>query len=331
MAPSSVPLIQLNDGNKIPVLGLGTWQSPKGQVYDAVTAAIEAGFRHFDCAYVYQNEEEIGSALSDAIKSGKVKREDLFVTTKCWLTFYSSDRVEKCLKRSLQKLQLDYVDLYLIHWPIGFRDDDDNLFPDAGDGNIATRSDIDYTDTWKGMEDVKSKGLAKSIGISNFTIEQIDNLLKTTSIVPSMNQIELHPLLTQKYLVNYCQSKGIGVTAYCPLGSSPVAAAKPGHSGIEAERPSLLNDPRVNAIAEKYGKTSAQVLIKYHVQQGVICIPKSVTKERIIQNMAIFDFQLSPEDINQLDNMNTGYRFCKFNVQGLSNHPNYPFKGENLD
>lgn len=321
---SEVKKLTLNDGTSIPMLGLGTWQSPKGEVYQAVRDAIDAGYTHFDCAYVYQNETEVGQAFIDAMTAGSVTREKLFVTSKCWLTFYSKDRVELCLKRSLERLKLDYLDLYLIHWPIGFKDDDDNLFPEDGSGNIALNTEVTFEDTWKGMEAVKAKGLVRSIGISNFTESQIDRVLKVASIKPSMNQIELHPFLVQEELVNYCKSLGIAVTAYCPLGSSPVSTT--GHSGVTPERPSLMSNPTVQTIATKHNKSPAQVLIKFSIQRGIVCIPKSVTKERIIQNMNIWNFELSDEDMKELMNLNNGFRFCRFNIQGLDSAPDYPFK-----
>lgn len=324
MSKPVVPRVPLNDGTTIPILGLGTWQSPPGQVYQAVTDAINAGYTHFDCAYVYKNEVEVGNALFEAISSGRIKREDLFITSKCWLTFYPRNRVETCLKRTLERLKLDYLDLYLIHWPMGFKDDDDNLFPEAADGTIALNEAVTFEDTWKGMEDVKAKGLVKSIGISNFNEEQIDRVLKVSTIRPSMNQIELHPFLVQDKLVNYCKSLGIALTAYCPLGSSPVAST--GHSGLAPERPSLMANPVVKEIADKYQKAPAQVLIRFSIQRGIICIPKSVTKERIEANIQVFDFELTKDDMDKLMALDTGYRFCKFNVQGLDKAKDYPFK-----
>ena len=321
---SEVPRVQLNDGTSIPILGLGTWQSPQGQVYQAVRDAIDAGYTHFDCAYVYRNETEVGNAFKDAIDAGIITRDKLFVTSKCWLTFYSKDRVQMCLQRTLERLQLEYLDLYLIHWPMGFKDDDENLFPETADGTIALNESVTFEDTWKGMEDVKKKGLVRSIGISNFNERQVDRVLKVAEIKPSMNQIELHPFLVQDNLVNYCKSLGIALTAYCPLGSSPVATT--GHSGVEPERPSLMRNQTVVDIATKHGKSPAQVLIRFSIQRGIVCIPKSVTKERIQQNIQVFDFVLSDEDMKQLAALDTGYRFCKFNVQGLENAKDYPFK-----
>jgi len=293
----------------MPLLGLGTWQSPKGQVYQAVLDAINAGYRHLDCAYIYQNEEEVGQAIAESITKGVVTREQLFVTSKCWLTFYSRERVEKSLRRTLTALGLEYLDLFLIHWPFGLKDSDTELFPENEDGTIAQNTEVDYTDTWKGMEDVKQKGLVKAIGISNFIIPQIERLLKVANIVPAVNQIELHPMLIQTELVDYCKSKGIVVTAYSLLGSTP--PANPDGSA----RPSLLESPVVNKIADKYGKKPAQVLIRYHVQRGVVAIPKSVTKERIEANGQVFDFELTPEEITELESLNTGHRFCRFNIK----------------
>lgn len=309
--------ITLNSGHEMPLLGLGTWQSPKGQVFEATYDAIKAGYRHIDCAYVYGNEQEVGDAISKAINEKLIKREDLFLTSKCWLTFYSRERVSLCLERTLQRLKLDYLDLYLIHWPIGFKDHDTELFPKESNGKILENLESDFTNTWQGMEDVQKKGFVRSIGVSNFNSKQIERILKMATIKPAMNQIECHPLLTQKELIKDMQEKGIAITAYCPLGSSP---ARDG-----SIRPSLRQNEIVEKIAKKHGKQAAQVLIRFHVQRGIVCIPKSVTKERIEANSQVFDFELSGQELDELDSLNTGYRFCSSSFNGLDSHRDTPF------
>lgn len=320
----SVTKIQLNDGNEIPILGLGTWQSPKGEVYQAVKHAIDVGYRHFDCAYVYGNEEEIGDAIAECIKDGKVTREQLFITSKVWNTYHSRERVKLCLQKTLDRLKMDYLDLYLIHWPVSFQDDDLNNFPKQDNFRIALKTDVDLTDVWLGMQDVKNKGLVKSIGISNFNELQIDHLMKQNNLIPpAVNQIELHPFLQQKQLVHFCRERSVVVTAYSPLGSSPVT--KISHSAIQVEKPSLLDNPIVVKIAAKHSKSTAQILIRFHVQNGVVVIPKSVNRDRLLQNIYVFDFTLDEDDLKKLNSLDSGYRFCRFNREGIDEHPQYPF------
>ncbi|KAI1299358.1 Aldo-keto reductase family 1 member A1-A [Halotydeus destructor] len=211
--------VLLNNGQSMPTVGLGTWRTPKGQAKQIVLDAIEAGYRHFDCAYAYANEKEIGQALNEAISSGLVNRDELFIASKPWLTFFSPRRVEDCLNRSLEQLGIDHVDLYIVPWPIAFRDDDKTPYPKNADRSTAFSEDIKFEDTWFGMEKVLNLGLASSIGVSNFSEKQVQHLLDNASVTPAVNQIEHHPYLTQKQLVDYCKSKGIVITAHSPLGS----------------------------------------------------------------------------------------------------------------
>lgn len=313
----SVPQVKLNDGTEIPIFGLGTWKSQPNAVKNAVIDAVKAGYRHIDCAYVYGNEGEVGEALTELFKEGVVKREDLFITSKLWNAFHSTNLVKPALEESLKLLKIDYLDLYLIHWPFGYAEGEGN-FPVDKD-NKTKLSDVDYLDTWKGMEQVKKAGLTKSIGVSNFNHEQIDRILANCEIKPSMNQVECHPYLTQNKLVEYCKSKGIVVTAYSPLGS-------PDRPWAKKEDPSLLDDPKVKKIAEKYGKTSAQVLIRFQIDRGLVVIPKSVTKDRIVSNMNVFDFKLTEEEIKDLESFDRGFRFCA--LEWISEHKHYPFHAE---
>ncbi|XP_077266746.1 aldo-keto reductase 1B-like [Temnothorax americanus] len=311
----SAPKVKFYNGNEVPIFGLGTWKSKPGEVTQAVKDAIDIGYRHIDCAHVYGNEKEVGAALQAKIAEGVVKREDLFVTSKLWNTFHSPNLVEPAIKRTLADLGLDYVDLYLIHWPFGYKEGGE-LFPTNPDGTTAF-SDVDYLDTWKSMEGVLSKGLAKNIGVSNFNSEQITRLLEKASVKPVTNQVECHPYLTQKELSNFCKEKGILITAYSPLGSPDRPWAKP-------DDPKLLNDNKLIELAKKYNKTPAQIVIRYQVDRGHIVIPKSVTKSRIVQNMDIFDFKLSPEDVAYIDTFDCNGRICAINNASAS--PYYPFR-----
>ncbi|XP_067008632.2 aldo-keto reductase family 1 member B1 [Anabrus simplex] len=312
MAPK-VPTVKFNNGKEIPIFGLGTWKSKPGEVTQAVKDAIDIGYRHIDCAMVYGNEPEVGEAIKAKIGEGVVKREDLFVTSKLWNTYHRTDMVIPALKKTLSNLGLAYLDLYLIHWPLAFKDGDD-LFPEK-DGKIQF-SDADYVDTWKEMEKAVKQGLTKSIGISNFNSEQVKRILEVAEIKPVTNQVECHPYLNQKKLIEFCKSKDITITAYSPLGSPDRPWAKP-------DDPQLMDDAKLKKVAEKYGKTPAQILLRYQVQRGNITIPKSVTKSRIKENFEIFDFELSAEDMKYIDTFDCNGRFCAMD-RGI-NHKDYPF------
>jgi len=283
-----IPSITLNNGVVMPAFGLGTWKSKPGEVGAAVATAIDLGYRHIDAALCYQNEDEVGAAIAEKIAAGVIKREDLFVTTKCWSAFHSKPKARECLLTSLKSLKLEYVDLYLIHWPMGFKEDA-GLFPkDAEDKLIA--SDVDYLETWQAFEEFVDEGLCKAIGLSNFNSEQVTRVLDNCRIKPTMNQVEIHPYFNNQKLIEFCQSRGVAMTAYSPLGSPDRPWAKP-------DDPSLLDDPKVKAIADKYNKSSAQVLIRFALQRNLVVIPKSVTPSRIKENFEIFDFELSKEDM----------------------------------
>lgn len=314
--PAIAPTMDLPDGKKIPVFGLGTWKSKPGEVKDAVLYALtEAGYRHIDCAYVYGNEKEVGEALKEAFASGDLKREDVFITSKCWNTFHSREKVTEAINISLANLGLEYLDLYLIHWPMGYKEGAGD-FPTGEDGKMIY-AETDYLDTWKGMEDVHKAGLAKSIGISNFNSQQITRILDNCTVKPVMNQIEVHPYLTNEDLIKFCKEKNIAITAYSPLGSPDRPWAKP-------EDPSLLEDPKVKEIAKKHNKTPAQVLLKFPLQRGLIVIPKSVTKARIAENINIFDFELSEEEMQEIASFNRNWRAC--GLEDVADHKDYPFK-----
>jgi aldehyde reductase len=320
MDPKKVSGIKLNNGLSIPVVGLGTWQStPDGSLYRAVRGAIDSGYRHIDCAYAYENEEEVGKAINDAINEGKVKREDLYIVSKLWLTFFRRDRVQVCVKRILAKLNTPYLDLCLMHWPMSFKGVDDALVPTGPDGNVAP-GDVDYLEAWQGLEDCVKAGLVKSIGISNFNSIQIERLLGSATIKPVTNQVECHPYLAQKQLKKFCEDRGITLTAYSPLGN-------PGSAfNSSADKEQLLKDPTVVRLAKKYGKNVGQILLKFQAQRGVIVIPKSVSLDRIKSNIQLFDFDLTPEEITELESLDRNLRTCLFDVNGIPKLPVYPFK-----
>ncbi|XP_057878361.1 aldo-keto reductase family 1 member B1-like isoform X2 [Melospiza georgiana] len=282
--------LELPAGGRMPILGLGTWQSLQGAARDAVEFAIDVGYRHLDCAHMYQNESEIGDALRHKMEQGVVRREELFVVSKLWSTFHERSLVKEACQKTLAALQLDYLDLYLMHCPMGF----------------------------KAMEELVDVGMVKAIGVSNFNQKQINQLLGKPGLrhKPANNQIESHPYLPQEELIKFCQAKGISVTAYCPLGAPNWPGSKPDHI-------SLLDDPQIKEIALKHNKTPAQVLIRLQIQRNVSVIPKSVTPQRIEENFKVFDFELSAEEMETLLGFKKRYRICA--LTQCKNHKDYPF------
>lgn len=311
----NVPNIKFYNGNEIPAFGLGTWKSTPGVVTQAVKDAIDMGYRHIDCAYVYGNQKEVGDAIATKIAEGVVKREDLFITSKLWNTFHKIELVEVQLQKILTELRLEYLDLYLIHWPMAYQEGSEN-FPVTADGKTILDDEVDYLDTWKGMELVLEKGLTKNIGVSNFNSEQIQRLLKNCKVKPVTNQIECHPYLNQNKLSTFCKEKEIVITAYSPLGSPDRPWAKP-------DDPKLLDEENLMRISKKYNKTLAQILIRYQLDRGHVVIPKSVTKSRILENSQVFDFKLTQEDITYINTFDCNGRICP--MSGCTKSPYYPF------
>ncbi|KAJ0170130.1 hypothetical protein K1T71_014058 [Dendrolimus kikuchii] len=310
---SEVPTILLNNGERMPALALGTYlgfdkngivKSENKLLRDVVCQAIDIGYRHIDTASIYSTEREIGEAINMKIKQGVVKREDVFITTKLWNTRHKREQVAEALRESLKQLNLDYVDLYLMHWPIGINDD-------------YTYSDVDFMETWQGMEDMQKLGLAKAIGVSNFNKEQLERVIREGSIRPAVIQIEVHPQIIQSDLISFAKSEGIVVMGYSPFGSLV------SRYGMFFAGP-RITDPKLVAIARKYGKTTPQVVLRWSVDRSVVPIPKSVNPNRLQENINIFDFSLTKEEINVINsyNSNTRYTLPSF----WQNHPYYPFE-----
>lgn len=259
--------ITLHNGVKMPYLGFGVYKVEEGhQVEETVKTALELGYRSIDTAAFYQNEEGVGKAILD---SG-INREDLFITTKVWNNDQGYEETLRAFNESMNKLQLDYLDLYLVHWPVKGK----------------------YLDTWRAMEKLYNEGKVRAIGVSNFQIHHLEDLFKHSTVKPTVNQVELHPRLSQEELRAYCQEKDIAVEAWSPIG-----------------RGRLLAEPILKTIGEKYKKSAAQVILRWHLQNGVIIIPKSVTPARIKENMELFDFALNHEDMEQINSLNKNERF----------------------
>ncbi|MCP4341000.1 MAG: aldo/keto reductase [Desulfobulbaceae bacterium] len=285
----------------IPALGLGTWKSSNGEVSRAVAKAIEIGYRHIDCASIYQNQKEIGTALTAALDAGQVQREELWITSKLWNNAHAKKHVQPALERTLKDLHLDYLDLFLIHWPVNFQPN--IVFPKRPEEFVAP-DDIPIIVTWQAMEKMVKKGLCRFIGVCNFNLPRLIDLRRQANIQPVMNQIELHPYLQQTKMVDYCKEHDVLLTAYSPLGSADRPAALK-----KDDEPSLLGHPVVVKMAEKRNITPGQVLLAWGLSRGTVVIPKSVNPERLQDNFLAADLELAPQDLLAIDGLEQGYRF----------------------
>lgn len=302
--------LKFKNGDTLPALGLGTWAAAQpGDVYQAVTEAVLAGYRHFDCAAIYGNQVEIGEALTAVISEGLVRREELWITSKLWSNGHGRENVLPHLSQTLKELHLNYLDLYLIHWPVAMVHDSTrgDYLPEPGVISLA--------DTWQGMKDVLKAGDARHIGVSNFSKARLSELLSIGE-KPEMNQIEVHPYLQQNDLIEFCHSHGIHVTAFAPLGSG----SRPDHLK-KANEPILLDEPLVQEIAAKNGVTTAQVLIAWSLNRGVSVIPKSANPKRLRQNLAAAELTLSDEELEQIWGLEQGTRYIDGSFWCGSNSP----------
>ncbi|RDI44770.1 aldo/keto reductase [Aquicella lusitana] len=305
----------LLSGDQIPAIGLGTWKSSEAEVGQAVKMALASGYQHIDCAAIYLNEGVIGQTLEESIKNKVISREKLWVTSKLWNSYHAPEDVEPALKESLGHLRLDYLDLYLIHWPVAFKRKIGLNIPETGEDFLSLDA-IPLADTWQAMEALVDKGLVKNIGVSNFSISKLQMLLKQSKYKPAVNQVECHPYLAQTELMSFCREQGIHVTAYSPLGSGdrPDMLKK-------TDEPSLLQNPVIVEIAKTHRATPAQILIAWQVVRKNSVIPKSIHEKRIKENLAAQDIQLSEEDLKRINALDKNYRFLDGSFWEMKHSP----------
>lgn len=278
----------LNNGLKVQRRGYGTWQETE-KLDSLVYEAIKVGYRHIDTAAAYKNEHLVGKGVNQAISEGIVKREDLFITTK---VFGEKDNVAKSLNQSLQDLNLDYVDLFLIHWPIPSKDENTNTFKQPP-----------LHVTWKLMEDLVKSGKTKSIGVSNFNVQILIDLLTYAEIKPVCNQVEIHPYLIQQDLISFCKKNDIEIVAYCPLGGNV-----PGKPQFSVK--TMIQEPVIKEVAAKYNKTPAQIILNWHLSRGYVVIPKTATASRLQENFDCDTFEMTPEELQRISSLNRNARAC---------------------
>jgi len=293
--------LEFENNDQMQAIGLGTWKATGDEVKRAVKDAIEAGVRHIDTAAIYGNESEIGEALQEVFAEGTVSRSDVFITSKLWNNAHTKEAVMPALEDSLRKLQLDYLDLYLIHWPVAFKP---GVAMPSDQNEYLSLDEAPIIATWKEMEKTKTQGFARHIGVSNFSKKKLEDLVAKAELKPEMNQVEMHPLLQQNDLVSYCHSNNIKLTAYSPLGSGDRSAAMKGEN-----EPNLMDIPEIKDIAAKHQVSSAQVLINWHTQRNTSVIPKSVTKSHIISNFEAANVPLDSEDMKTIAGLDKNYRF----------------------
>jgi D-xylose reductase len=301
---------RLANGDKMPAVGLGLWKIDRTKAAGAVEEAARCGYRHFDSAYDYGNEPESGEGFRKVLASGVCKREDLWVTSKLWNTCHEPQHVRPALEQALKYLQLDYLDLYLIHFPIALKFVSFERYPpgwfadpDAAEPRLEPIR-VPIADTWRAMEELVRAGLVRNIGVCNFGVSLLRDLLSYAEIVPAVLQVEMHPFLTQEKLLRFCVEEEIAVTAFSPLGAASYYSI-----GMAGEGDSALEQPIVQETARQHGKTPAQVLLRWGVQRGTSVIPKTTRSERLRENLDIFDFELSAEEVSAIGALNRNRRF----------------------
>lgn len=310
--------LSFDNGDEMPVIGLGTWKSAPGEVYDAVRYALQTGYRHIDCAPIYGNEAEVGAALADSIDNGVVDRDDVWITSKLWNDAHQPKHVRPALESTLNDLQVETLDLYLIHWPVALTRG--TGMPESPD-DFLSLDEVPLSETWAAMEELLDDGLVRHIGVSNFNVPKLRRLMDAAAHAPEMNQIEMHPYLQQREMLAFAQEHGVPLTAYSPLGS------KDRPEGMKAEdEPILLEDPTITEIADRHDATPGQVLIRWALERNTVTIPKSVTPRHIDENLAAADLSLTDEDMEAIAALDRGRRYVRGKVWTLEGSP-YTLEG----
>ncbi len=305
-----VATLRLANGDRMPAVGLGLWKIEKTKAARTVEDAVQCGYRHFDSAYDYGNEPETGIGLRQVLMSGAFKREDLWITTKLWNTYHEPQHVRPALEQSLKYLQLDYLDLFLIHFPISLAFVPFDRYPPGwffepdGSQPRMKPARVPIADTWRAMEELVLAGLVRNIGASNFNVSLLRDLLSYAEIAPAVLQVEMHPFLTQEKLLRFCLEQGITVTAFSPLGAASYYSI-----GMAGEGESALEQPLVQDFAKRHEKSPAQILLRWGVQRGTAVVPKTTRVERLRENLAIFDFALTTEEMSAINALNRNRRF----------------------
>ncbi|GMS82952.1 hypothetical protein PENTCL1PPCAC_5127, partial [Pristionchus entomophagus] len=311
----AVPSEKLPSGHDMPWVGLGTWMAAPGVVGESVEKALNAGYRHIDCAHAYLNQPEIGAVFKKIFDEGNIARSDVFITSKIWNTFHSYEKAKEVISTILRELSLDYLDLMLIHWPMGYEEGGE-FFPKEGEK--MRFSNEDYLGTWKAMEEAVAEGRIRSLGVSNFNHAQMERLQEHATIKLSMIQVELHPYFQQAKLRAWCKEKGVAITAYSSLGNPSMPFRKQGD-------PNILLDETVIEIGKRLGKTPAQVALRWAVQHGIHVIPKSTNEIRIQENLNLFSFSLTEADMATIDALDKNWRILDLSFRD-SHHPHFPYK-----
>ncbi len=290
-------MIKFSNGDSMPLFGLGTWRSTREETYSSVYEAIKCGYRHIDCAAIYGNEDIVGEAVADAIKGGLVRRHELFITSKLWNDSHEKQHVQAALEKTLKDLQLHYLDLYLIHWPVAIKHG--TQFPKEA-SQFLSLEQAPIAETWAALELCQRKGLCKHIGVSNFNQRMLTELMKTAVQAPEMNQVELHPYLQQSALVAFCQNHKINVTAYAPLGAGKI--------GEQNAAIPILENPTIGIIAQKHGCSPAQVILAWGMARNTVVIPKSVRAHRLKENFDAQSVHLDSDDMLQMATLDADVR-----------------------
>jgi len=305
--------LSFDNGDEMPLFGLGTWKSDPGLVYDAVQVALEAGYRHVDCAPIYGNETEVGQALRDAFDNGGVVRDDVWITSKLWNDAHRPEDVRPALEETLEDLQLETLDLYLMHWPVALEPGID--MPESPD-DFLSPDDVSIADTWHAMEALVDEGLVRHIGVSNFSVPKLRTLMGEVDRAPEMNQIEMHPYLQQPEMLEFAAEQGLPLTAYSPLGSKD----RPDMMKAEDE-PVLLEDPTIVEIAEAHDASPAQVLISWALHRGTAVIPKSTTPAHIRDNIAATELELSDAEMDMIADLDRHRRYLQGDIWTMEGSP----------